>query len=68
MASNCAQYYQYCSLLLSPDSSVLTGGTPLHWAVARGGDGQVRAGIDVDVDVDVNIDIDVVFVFFERGV
>ena len=27
---------------LSPDNSVMTGGTPLHWAVARGGDGQVR--------------------------
>ena len=26
----------------SPDNSGMTGGTPLHWAVARGGAGQVR--------------------------
>ena len=45
--------------LLSPDSSVLTGGTPLHWAVARGGDGQVSADIDLNIDLNFDIDLDI---------
>ena len=48
--------------MLSPDNSVITGGTPLHWAVAKGGVGQVRSNFDVTgdiyIDIDININID----------
>merc|ERR1711953_841918 len=50
MYATCGSHTDIVELLLlqpgidinSPDNSGMTGGTPLHWAVARGGAGQVE--------------------------
>ena len=44
----------------------MTGGTPLHWAVARGGACQVISILIItwvlvlNIDIDIDIDIDIV--------